>query len=358
MILCFGPQHRRQRGMTAMLAVATGVWLGISPPAHAQATDAVQDVAQFYRGKQISLTVAGGVGGGYDTMARLMARHLGKHIPGHPTLFVQNNPAGGGLLLANALYNTAARDGTAIALPFRNIIMAPISRPQNARFDIARFNWIGNMGSETPVSFAWHTAKVRTIDDLLAHEIIIGVQTGADTELTPRFYNATIGSKFKPVSGYLGTAQILLAMERGEVEGIGDWSWSSFKIQKPDWLKEGKVRVLMQGGFKKHPELPDVPNAFDYAKSDLDRQAMEIYFAQKEIARPVLAPPDVPADRLAALRSGFMALAKDTEFLHDAERMRMELDLSPAASVERVVSIITAAPANVSARLIEAIGTP
>ena len=342
--------------MVAPVVIAIFLWLNSGFLLRAQTPNADQKVAQFYRGKQISLMVAGGIGGGYDALARLMARHLGKHIPGHPGLIVQNNPAGGGLLLANTLYNTAARDGTAIALPLRNIMMAPISRPDNARFNIARFNWLGNLGSETAIAFAWHTSNVKTADDLFHKELIIGVQTGADTDVTPRLYNSIIGTKFKMVSGYLGTAQIVLAMERGEVEGIGDWSWGSVKIQKTDWLRNGDIRVLLQGALRKHPELPDVPNALDYAKSDLDHKVMELYFAQKEIARPVLAPPDVPADRLAALRAAFMALSTDPDFLQEADRLQMQLELLPAAAVERTASLIMSASPNVSARLLEAVG--
>jgi tripartite-type tricarboxylate transporter receptor subunit TctC len=329
--------------------------IGISLAAGAQTASTTNSVAEFYRDKQISIMVAGGIGGGYDALARLVARHLGQHIPGHPTLIVQNNPAGGGLVLANSLFNTAAKDGTVIALPLRNIVMAPLTRPKAVHFDIARFNWIGNLASETAVTFAWHTSEVKTIDDLFRRQLIIGVQTGADTELTPRLYNSILGTKFKMVSGYLGTAQIVLAMERGEVEGIGDWSWGSFKTLKPDWIKTGEVRVLLQGGLKRHPELPEVPNALDYAKSVLDHQVMKLYFAQKENARPVLAPPGVPAERLVALRTAFMALATDHDFLQDADKLHMQLELSPAPVVERHVSLIRSASPDVSARLLQAL---
>jgi hypothetical protein len=168
-------------------------------------------------------------------------------------------------------------------------------------------------------------------------------------------YNATIGTRFEAVRGYLGPPQIVLAMERGEVEGIGDWSWGSFKTQKYGWLKENKVRMLLQGALKPHPELPGVPSALDYAKSDLDRQVLRLFLSQKDIARPVLAPPDVPADRLAALRAAFMALATDTEFLRDAEKLRLELELSPAAAVERTASMFASSPRAVSERLREAL---
>jgi hypothetical protein len=324
---------------------------------HAQPTgiDAANEVARFYRGKQISLAVAGATGGNYDVMSRLMARHIGKYIPGHPNLVVQNNPAGGGLVLANTLYNTAPRDGTAIALPLRNIMTAAISRPDSVNFDITRFSWLGNLTSETSVSVAWHTATIKTIDDLLKQEFVIGVQAGADTDVTPRLYNSTIGTRFKAVRGYLGPPQIVLAMERGEVEGIGDWSWGSFKTQKYGWLKGGKVRILLQGSLKSHPELAGVPNALDYAKSDLDRQVLRLFLSQKEIARPVVAPPGVPSDRLAALRAAFMALGSDKDFLHDAEKLRLELELSPAAAVEQAASMFAAAPRAVSERLREAL---
>jgi hypothetical protein len=344
------------RNVLTSLAIKTVACLCISSvqgqPASAEVNT---EVAQFYRGKQISLAVAGATGGNYDVMARLMARHIGKYIPGHPNLVVQNNPAGGGLVLANALYNTAPRDGTAIALPLRNIMTAPISRPDSVHFDIARFNWLGNLTSETSVSVAWHTAAIKTVDDLMKQEFVIGVQAGADTDVTPRLYNATIGTRFRAVRGYLGPPQIVLAMERGEVEGIGDWSWGSLKTQKYGWLKEQKIRILLQGSLQPHPELAGVPNALDYAKSDLDRQVLRLFLSQKDIARPVVAPPGVPADRLAALRSAFMALAADKDFLHDAEKLRLELELSPATAVERAASMFASAPRAVSERLREAL---
>lgn len=349
-----GQRRSVKRSMTGLIARALILYGGFGAcVAHAE--PATDTVAQFYRGKQITVLVAGAIGGNYDMMARLMIRHLGNHIPGRPNLIVQNNPAGGGLILANTVYNTAPRDGTVIALPLRNIMTAPISRPDSARFDLARFTWIGNLASEIAVSFAWHTAAVKTIDDLLQRDLVIGVQAGADTDLTPRLYNATIGSHFKPVRGYLGPPQIVLAMERGEVEGIGDWSWGSFKAQRYQWLKEGKVRMLLQGSLKPHPELPGVPSALDYARSDLDRQVLQLFLAQKEMARPVFAPPEVPAERVAALRAAFMALATDAEFLRDAAALHLEPELSPAAALAQTAAMIGAAPASVKERLLAAL---
>jgi tripartite-type tricarboxylate transporter receptor subunit TctC len=312
----------------------------------AQAADAMRD---FYVGKQVTIVVAAGAGGGYDLQGRLTAHHLGKHIPGNPTVIVQNMPGAGGVAAANYIYNSAPADGTAIALLQRGALAAKLINPSGVRFDIGRLNWLGSLNDETGVVLAWHTSEMKPAD-LFAKELIVGGIAGADPETTARLLNALIGTKFRIVNGYNTTAQIALAIERGEVQGIVDWSWSSVKAMRPDWLRDGKARVLMQVGMHKEPELPDVPFATDFIADAAARQVIELQFAQKIAARPLAAPPGVPADRVTALRAAFAAMARDPEFLADAQRSKLEVAPVAADDVDKVVALIASAPAEIAER--------
>jgi tripartite-type tricarboxylate transporter receptor subunit TctC len=321
------------------------------------ATPAVaQSVADFYKGKQLILIVGASTGGGYDAQGRLLARHIGKHIPGNPNVIVQNMPGAGSLQATNHLYNVAPKDGTVFGLIQRDMLVAKVMNASGIRFDIEKFNWIGNLASEIGIVVAWHTSPIKTTEDLFKTEMIVG-GTGPtiDTETAPRLMNALIGTKFRIVSGYQGTTEVLLAMERGEVMGLGDWSLSNIRSRNPHMLQEGKIRLLMQTALKKSPDLPDVPLALDFAKSPEDRQVMEAFLAQKSVARPVLAPPGIPADRVQALRAAFMATAADPEFIKDAEKSRLEVSPTSGAEVERVIADITRVPPNLAERLKAAI---
>jgi len=339
-------------GSIVRCAVTLLLLCGSASLSYAQSSNAPSAVGEFYRDKQIVLIAGVAVGGGYDLLARLMARHLGKHIPGNPHVVVQNMPAANSLAAANALYNTLPKDGTHIGLLIRNMLMVPVSKLSGARFEVDKFNWIGSLASETAVAFAWHTVPIKTVGDLFNRDLVVGGMTGVDPETTPRLYNALIGTKFKIVNGYKGTTDIGLAIERGEVEGIGDWSWNSLKSLKPDWLRDKKINVLLQGALAKDPELPNVPFALDYVKNELDREAMMLYFAQKQAARPVVAPPGIPADRLQALRTAFIALASDPEFADDAAKSQLQVNPTSGESVQRVASMIAAAPEPVAQRLL------
>ena len=286
-----------------------------------------------------------------------MARHLGKHIPGQPLLVVKNVSTANSLLAANDLYNRLPQDGTHIGLLIRNMLLAPVTNPGGVRFSLNKFNWIGSLATETAVAVAWHTAPVKTFDDLLRKELIVGGMTGVDPETTPRVFNALIGTKFKIVNGYKGTTDIALAMERGEVEGIGDWSWRA-PSTKPDWVRDHKVNILLQGALTKDPALPNIPFALDRLKNDFDRQVMTLYLAQKEAARPIVAPPGVPSDRLEALREAFMAMARDPEFLADAEKSQLQVNPSPGTTVQRITAMIASAPDDVVKRLVDILSGP
>jgi tripartite-type tricarboxylate transporter receptor subunit TctC len=317
---------------------------------------AAQSVQEFYAGKQITFIVGASAGGGYDRQARLVAHHLGKHIPGAPTIVVQNMPGAGSLAATNYIYNAAPKDGSVIALVMRSMLLIKNWSPQSVRFDLAGLNWIGSINSEVAITAAWHTAPHKSANDLFEKELIVGGTTGVDPETTPRLFNALLGTKFKIVNGYPGTTEIILAMERGELQGIGDWSWSSVKTARPDWLREKKITLLMQAALHKEPELAQLPSALDFVKNDAARGVMELYLSQKTLARPLIAPPGIPPERLVALKAGFAALAHDRDFLTDAHAAK--LDVSPIAgeAVDRIIAMISSAPPETAERLGKAIG--
>lgn len=305
----------------------------------------------FYAGKQVAIIVGSAPGGGYDLLARLTSRHLGKHIPGNPTFIVQNVPAAGSLVAANQLASISPRDGSVIGLMQRGVLLAHITAPSGVRYNVKDFRWIGSLASETGLTLAYETAPHQNAKDLFEKELIIGASPNVDPELTARLYNALIGTKFKIVTGYNGTTSIGLAMERGEVQGIADWSWSSLKAQRPAWIRDKKVRYLLQGALERDKELPDVPNALDFVKDDVSRKVLELYFTQKTVARPLLTPPAVPMDRVETLRKAFMALDKDEAFHDEARKSNIDLSLLSGEAVDRVIDLIANATPEVKDRL-------
>ena len=305
----------------------------------------------FYAGKQVKLTVGAAAGGGYDLLGRIMARHMGKHLPDNPPVIVQNSPAAGGLAAANALANTAERDGTAIGLLQRSILLAKILSPEGARFELGDFNWIGNLNSEASVAVVWHTSAAQTARDFLTTPVIVGGMTGADPEITAKMYNALLGARLQIINGYNGTNAIGQAMEGGEVQGTADWSWSTLKVQKRDWLREGKVRVLLQAALKKEDDLAQVPNVLDLVTDPLSKETMETYLIQKTLARPVVAPPEVPQERIKMLRNAFAALGGDAEFLAEAAKAQIEISIIRGEDVQPLVAKIARLRPEVRARL-------
>jgi tripartite-type tricarboxylate transporter receptor subunit TctC len=341
-----------RRGVRAAVRVGPAVAMLLCFVSYARAEP------PFYAGKQITLIAGSAVGGGYDLLTRLMARHLARHLEGNPAIIVQNMPAAGSLAATDYISNTAPKDGTVIALIQRGMLLAKWTNPGGVRFDLERLGWIGSLNSETGLVLAWHTAPHRTARDLFTRELIVGGHAGVEPELTPRLYNALIGTRFKIVTGYNGTAEIALAMERGEVQGIGDWSWTSLRKVRPDWLRDNKVRLLMQAGLRKDPDLPDLPSALDFVSNDADRRVLELFFTQKTVARPVIAPPGVPPERLAALRAAFAALAQDRDFLADAERSALEAAPLAGEAVDKIIALIAATPTELAERLTKSIAPP
>ncbi|MDB5876566.1 MAG: tripartite tricarboxylate transporter family receptor, partial [Ramlibacter sp.] len=267
--------------------------------------------AEFYSGKTVKVIIGADVGGGYDAAGRLMARFIGRFLPGNPTLVVENMPAGGSIAAANYVFNVAPRDGTVIGLMQRNVLTAKMSSPDVVKYDLDKFNWLGTLTKETGLVITSSAAPVSQTSDLFTTEVIVGGTIGTDTDITARLLNALIGTKFKIVTGYKGNTDVLLALDKGEVEGMADESWSNLKVVRADSIKNGKLKLLLQNALQKSPELPNVPLALDYARSDLDRQTLELYFGQKVVARPVFTPPNVPDEQMGLLRAAFNAMAED-----------------------------------------------
>ena len=314
------------------------------------------DVTQFYTGRQISLIVGANAGGGYDAQGRLMARHLGRFLPGSPVSIVQNMPGAGSLQAANHLYNVAPKDGSVIALLQRGVLSSRFTNPGGARFNLTKFNWLGNLSSEAGVVLAWHASPFHSIQDVMKQEMVVG-GTGAtiDTETTPRILNALIGTKFKVITGYRGTPDTTLAMERGELQGMGDWSWSNVKTRRPDYLRDNKVRVLLQVGVDRIADLPNVPMASDLVRNEDDRKVMNLFLAQKAAARPVAAPPDIPADRVKALRDAFARMIVDDAFNKDAASQKLDIEPTTASEIDKVIQLFATTPDSVGQRLKDAI---
>jgi tripartite-type tricarboxylate transporter receptor subunit TctC len=323
------------------------VVLGTSGAALAQ-----QDVADFYRGKTVRIVVGVGVGSGYDINARAIARHLANHIPGNPTVIVQNQPGAGSLTMTNALYNTGPFDGTVIGASFNGMPTTPLLQPTGVRFDPVKLLWIGSSNREAQVTYLWHTAPVDTFEDIRSKEIVVGAQAPGTTQYDyPMLVNHLFGFKFKVITGYESTPKIHLAMESGEVQGNGASNWSTLKALNASWIAEKKIKILAQWALRKHPDLTDVPMVLDLAKNDRDRQALLLALARLEFGRPFFLPPNVPADRVAALRLAFDATMKDKEFLADAEKVKIDIDPLSGEEVAALVEQVARTSPDTAARV-------
>jgi tripartite-type tricarboxylate transporter receptor subunit TctC len=313
----------------------------IALPAHAQS---------FYEGKSITIVTSTGVGGTYDVTARLIARHMPRFIPGKPNMVVQNMPGGGNVLATNFMYAIAPKDGTTIASVHNAMPVQQVLGGQGVRFDAGKFEWLGSTGPETEVILVWHTSNIRTLDELKTREVILG-GTGAGSGLVilPRAMNALLGTRFKIVSGYKSSEDINIALQRGEVEARA-FSLISITAQRADWLRDKKITILAQVGAKRAHEIPDVPLVTELARSEEDRQVFKLISTAQALGRPYLAPPGVPADRLAILRKAFEATLKDKAFLADAEKLQIDIDPIGADEVTQLVRETVNAPASVVAK--------
>jgi tripartite-type tricarboxylate transporter receptor subunit TctC len=324
--------------------------VALAPAGHAQTA------AEFYRGKTISLEISSSVGGGYDVHGRLLARHMSKYIPGNPIIVPKNVDGAGGLRMANLLYNAAPRDGTVFGIIYRSTAFEPLFGNKAAQLDATKLTWIGSASNEVSICVAWHTTGVTAIEDLLTKELLVGsTGPGADTHQFSRIINGVFGTRMKIINGYPGGNEIVLAMERGEVGGRCGWSWSSVKATRMSWVTERKMAIFLQMALSKHGDLPNVPLIVDLAKTDEQREIIKLVFARQVVAWPYVAPPDVPADRTAALRKAFMETMKDKDFLAEAEKAKLEIMPVSGEEIDKLIRELYATPAAIVQKTAEMI---
>ncbi|MDO9440339.1 MAG: tripartite tricarboxylate transporter substrate-binding protein [Beijerinckiaceae bacterium] len=332
-------------------ATAFSIWLGASVVC---AAGARADDADFFKGKNITVLIGYAAGGTYDATARLLSRHMARHIPGNPNIIAQNLPGSGGIKAILNLYSVSPRDGTALGMLARSYAIEPSFNPQLAKYDPGRFNPIGSTSKEVSVGVVWHSRGVKSFEDLQTQQITAGA-TGVtdDTGRFPTLIHKLTGAKIKVVTGYPGGNDVTMAMERGEVDARIGWSWGSLKSRSKPWLDEKKVNVLIQMALQKAQDLPDVPLIMDFAKTDVDRKALEMLFSPQISAWPLIAPPDVPEGRIAILRRAFDATMKDPAFLADAEKMQIEIDPVSGETMQDVVTRIATFDRSVIDRALE-----
>ena len=289
-----------------------------SAPTHAQA-------APDLSGRTVSLIIAFGPGSGYDTWGRLVARHIGRHLPGRPQVVPQNMPGAGSFVATNHIYTIAPKDGTVLGIIARDAALGPLSGAPGARFDSTRLSWIGTPTTETNVCAVFHTAKARTVEDLTRHEIILGdTGPGTGTYAYPKALNGLLGTRFRLITGFHASPDVFLAIARGEVEGMCE-SLDSAVSKRPDWIAERKLLLLFQGGAAPNPAIAHVPFILDYARTEEQRQAIAYLYAGQGLGRPFVAPPALPPDRLAMLRAAFDATMQDAEFVADVHKAKLTL---------------------------------
>jgi tripartite-type tricarboxylate transporter receptor subunit TctC len=310
-----------------------------------------EDVAAFFRGKTLRLIVGIGVGSGYDINARLLARFMVHHIPGQPTIIVQNQPGAGSLTMTNALYNNGPFDGTVIGASFNGMPTTPLLQPGGARFDPVKLNWLGSTNRETQAMYVWHNAPAQVLEDAKTKEIVMGAQAPGSTQFDyPVLANRLFGFKFKVVTGYESTPKIHLAMEAGEVHGTIA-NWSTLKAINPNWIAEKKIRILTQWTLQKNSELADVPLFLDLAKTEEERAALKLMLARLEYGRPFFLPPNVAAARVTALRRAFDATMRDPGYLAEADKLKIDVDPLSGEQVAALVEQVSHTPADTVARV-------
>jgi len=334
----------KRRALLRMLGCAfAGV---IALPASAQNAQPV------YRGKQIIMLIASGAGGGYDTYARALARHLGRHIPGNPAVVPKNTPGAGGLIAANTLYNSSAPDGLTIAALTNGAAMDPLFGEKAARFDGQKFGWLGSIGKLENICVTWkEKSPITRIEQAKLREITVSA-TGAtgNSAIMPKIVNTMLGTKFKVIGGYTEGAGQTLALERGEVDGICGLSYSTLKASRPDWFRDKKLNIILQIGLEKLRDLPDVPNAIDLVSDADSKRVLELILIRQEMGRPFAVPPGTPPDRLAILRQAFLDTLKDPAFVAEAGKLQLEIDPLTGPQIETLLKTAYSAPKPIVAR--------
>jgi tripartite-type tricarboxylate transporter receptor subunit TctC len=310
----------------ACFALIAGLVSAWNPPASAD---------EFFQGKTLELVVPTGAGGSFDTLTRLIGRYIGRHLPGGPIVVVKNRPGGGGFAAANYLYNRAPQDGTSIGMLEQSIYEAQLFKTEGLLADARRFNWLGRVMSNNAVLFAWHTAAVKKIEDAFNAELIVAA-SGSSSLMRWTALKRLTGIKLKIIVGHQGTAEAALAMERGEVDALSA-PWVVFRVAHADWLRDKKVNVLLQTGLERAADLPDVPRFVDLAKDDEQRQLLELFSQSDRVGRSLVAPPNVPQDRIETLRSAFAATLDDPDFFAETKTLQLALDPLPGAAMQAII---------------------
>jgi tripartite-type tricarboxylate transporter receptor subunit TctC len=327
-----------RRGVIALLMTLVGVRVMLPLAVNAGGDNT-------FKGRTVIIYVSTGPGGGYDAYARLVARNLGRHLPGNPNVIVESMPGAGGLNLANYLYNVAPKDGSAIGTMQHTITYEALFGDQAVKFDARKFNWIGSIATFTSVGVAWHTSGVKTIEDAKKKQIAMGASgAGATSFEYTNLMNHLLGTKFKILIGYKGSTAMYLAMERGELQGVAGTDWAVIRNDHSDWIKTKDIDVFVQFALKKSPDLPNVPLIGDLASSAEDKRVLHFVFAGLQFARPFLAPPGVPASVVAQLRSGFDAAAMDPALLAQAKKEQLDIEPADGATVQRLVGELYETP--------------
>jgi tripartite-type tricarboxylate transporter receptor subunit TctC len=304
----------------------------------------------YFNGREITLYVGSSPGGPYDAYGRLLARHLGRYIPGHPGVIVQNMPGASGRRLMGFIYNVAPRDGTAIATAQRALAFDPLMGA-DSRFEADKVTWIGSANNETNVCMAWHSAPIRTIEDVKTHDMVVGTSGPSSTDaIYPNVMNYLFGTRFRVVGGYQAAAASNIAMERGEIDGRCGITWDTLVSLNADWLRDKKIRLLVQFALDKNRALPDVPSVFDLAKTEEERQILALWAAPNKMGRPFFAPPDMAPDRVDLLRRAFDATMRDPAFLDEAARMQLAVASITGEEVQALIRQVYATPGDVVAK--------
>ncbi len=315
-----------------------------------------QSVEDFYKGKTVNLVIGYSVGGGYDLYGRLLARHIGRHIPGRPNIVPQNMTGAGSLRAAQFLYSVAPKDGTAFGTFGRTIAVTPLLSPASAQLDGTKLTWLGSVTNEVSTCVTWHTAAVKTWNDVLTKEIAMGGEgPGADPDVYALLYKNVFGAKMKLVAGYHGTNDATLAMERGEVDGLCGLSWSTLKARHLHWMNEKKINIIVQAALKKQPELANVPLAIELTRDPEKLQILKLLLTSQEMARPFAAPPGIPEDRKSALMAAFENTMKDPEFLAEAAKLNMDVNPLAGKAIDALLAELYATPKAVVEKAAQAI---
>jgi tripartite-type tricarboxylate transporter receptor subunit TctC len=324
-------------------ALCATVLIAIGPPAAS-----AQGVADFYRGKTVQIVVGFGVGGGYDLYARALSRYLGKHVPGNPNVVVQNMEGAGSVRAANFVYAGSPSDGTVIAAVNQNMPMYQLLGGAGAKFEAAGMQWLGSMTNSNGLVYTWHTSGIKTLEDAKQKEVPMGaVGAASDSVIFPNLINEMVGTKFKPIAGYAGSAQIHLAMERGEVMGRGGNSWASVQTANMNWIKENKINILVQVGFEKEPDLPNVPLLLDLVSDEDRKGVIRVVSLPTALGYGHWVAPGVPKDRVAALRAAYAETMKDPEFIKETEKTGMVVRAQAGETLDGLVRQVTTAPRSV-----------